>query len=53
MSDQPADLDLSARLTPEQLYVTQQKGTERAFTGPDWKCISCSTATMSTFAATA
>ena len=29
----PTDEELRARLTPEQYYVTQQQGTERAFTG--------------------
>lgn len=51
MSDKMAysDDELRKRLTPEQYHVTQQKGTERAFTGKYWnhkeageyKCVVC------------
>jgi peptide-methionine (R)-S-oxide reductase len=51
MSDtmKPSDTDLRARLTPEQYHVTQEKGTERAFTGKFWdhhekgmyRCVVC------------
>ena len=34
----PTDAELRERLTPEQYEVTQQKGTERAFTGEYWDC---------------
>jgi len=46
---QQSDGDLRDRLTPEQFYVTQQKGTEAAFTGKYWdhhesgmyRCVVC------------
>lgn len=45
----PTDAELRERLTPEQYAVTQQAGTERAFTGIYWdnhdagtyRCIVC------------
>jgi peptide-methionine (R)-S-oxide reductase len=44
-----SDQDLKKTLTPEQYHVTQEKGTERAFTGKYWdtktpgtyKCVVC------------
>jgi peptide-methionine (R)-S-oxide reductase len=44
-----AGADLKDKLTPEQYHVTQEKGTERAFTGKYWdtktpgtyKCVVC------------
>ena len=33
-----SDTELRERLTPEQYAVTQQAGTERAFTGEYWDC---------------
>ena len=47
----PADAELRARLTPLQYDVTQNKGTERAFTGEYWdekragtyRCVVCGT----------
>ena len=50
-----SDADLKARLTDEQYYVTQQKGTERAFTGKyvdhkedgAYHCVCCGAALFS------
>ena len=49
-ADKPSDDDLRTRLTDEQFRVTQQKGTERAFTGEyvdhkadgTYQCVCCS-----------
>lgn len=38
MTDRPTDEELRQRLTPEQYQVTQQAGTEPAFTGEYWDC---------------
>lgn len=50
MSDKPDDAQLRSRLTPEQYHVTQEKGTERPFTGQFvhnkdngvYSCVCCS-----------
>ena len=36
MSDSPEQTELRERLTPEQWHVTQEAGTERAFSGEYW-----------------
>ena len=50
-NDVPSDEELRARLSDEQYRVTQQKGTERAFTGAyvdhkadgTYRCVCCQT----------
>ncbi len=50
--DMPSEEELKARLTPEQFDVTQNAGTERAFTGTYWdtktpgtyRCVVCNLA---------
>ena len=47
--EKPSDDELRSRLTPEQFEVTQNAGTERAFTGTYWdtktpgiyRCVVC------------
>ncbi len=54
-SDLPSDEELRARLSDEQYRVTQQKGTERAFTGAyvdqkadgTYRCVCCNAALFS------
>jgi peptide-methionine (R)-S-oxide reductase len=54
----PSDEELRARLTPEQYHVTQQQGTERAFTGEYYRneqhgmylCVVCGEALFSSAA---
>lgn len=51
MTNTPDQAELKARLTPEQYEVTQNSGTERAFSGAYWdtkdegvyRCIVCDT----------
>ena len=53
--DLPSDKDLRAKLSDEQYRVTQQKGTERAFTGAyvdhkadgTYRCVCCDAALFS------